>query len=178
MLWMPLTVVLCLPALRMIKGVLINAAIRNKAAEGRWTDRMTSTRQRRSARAFPGCSVAGAWRLIVLLGLGTWQVQRLAWKEALIATIAERIAMPPVRWTRSNEASDIDRRRQEYRPVLVSARFLHDHEWERHFFATHKGATGYFVYTPLKLRSTATMSRQSRLRALTIEGPRDAPKAR
>jgi len=35
MLWIPLTVVLCLAALRLIKGVLITLQYRNKAAEGR-----------------------------------------------------------------------------------------------------------------------------------------------
>ncbi|MER2534050.1 MAG: DUF983 domain-containing protein [Rhizobiaceae bacterium] len=34
-LWMPLTLVLCLTALRLIKGVLITLQYRNKAAEGR-----------------------------------------------------------------------------------------------------------------------------------------------
>jgi len=35
MLWIPLTLVLCLLALRLIKGVLIALQYRNKAAEGR-----------------------------------------------------------------------------------------------------------------------------------------------
>jgi uncharacterized protein (DUF983 family) len=34
-LWIPLTLVLCLTALRLIKGVLITLQYRNKAAEGR-----------------------------------------------------------------------------------------------------------------------------------------------
>jgi len=38
--------------------------------------------------------------LVVLLGLGTWQIQRKAWKEALIATLTQRLnetpaALPP-----------------------------------------------------------------------------------
>lgn len=35
LLWIPLTIVLCLLALRLIKGVLIALQFRNKAAEGR-----------------------------------------------------------------------------------------------------------------------------------------------
>lgn len=35
LLWIPLTVVLCLTALRLIKGVLITLQYRNRAAEGR-----------------------------------------------------------------------------------------------------------------------------------------------
>ena len=34
-LWIPLTVVLCLTSLRLMKGVLITLQYRNKAAEGR-----------------------------------------------------------------------------------------------------------------------------------------------
>jgi uncharacterized protein (DUF983 family) len=36
LLWIPLTLVLCLPALRVIKGVLITLQYANKAEEGRW----------------------------------------------------------------------------------------------------------------------------------------------
>jgi uncharacterized protein (DUF983 family) len=35
-LWIPLTLVLCLVALRLMKGVLITLQYRNKAAQGRW----------------------------------------------------------------------------------------------------------------------------------------------
>ena len=84
----------------------------------------------------------------VLVGLGTWQVQRLHWKEGLIATIDERIASAPLPLAqveaRLNDDGDV-----EYRPVTVSGVFRH--EGERHFFATHKGNTGYFVFTPLEL---------------------------
>src|SRR5690606_30488369 len=33
--------------------------------------------------------------LVILLGLGTWQMQRLGWKEALISTIDQRVASEP-----------------------------------------------------------------------------------
>ena len=85
--------------------------------------------------------------LIVLLGLGTWQVQRLAWKENLIATIDARLAMQPVPLDQAL-ASGKSIAEQEYVPVTVEGVFRH--ESERHFFATHEGATGYFVYTPLQ----------------------------
>lgn len=34
--------------------------------------------------------------MAIVIGLGTWQIQRLAWKTALLATIAERMNAPPV----------------------------------------------------------------------------------
>jgi surfeit locus 1 family protein len=88
--------------------------------------------------------------LAVLLALGTWQVQRLHWKEGLIATIDARISSEPRSLedvqTRLTTTGDVD-----YWPVTVGGEFRH--EGERHFFATHQGQSGYYVYTPLQLDS-------------------------
>ncbi len=85
---------------------------------------------------------------IALLGLGTWQVQRLQWKQDLLASITDRLKSQP------RDFADIERIMREtgdvdYRPVVVSGQF--EHLNERHFFATHNGLSGYFVYTPLRL---------------------------
>src|SRR5690606_13249586 len=91
--------------------------------------------------------VASIGALALLLVLGTWQVQRLAWKENLIETIETRVASEPRSLddiqTQLATTGDV-----EYWPVSVSGQFRY--EGERHFFATHKGRTGYFVYTPLE----------------------------
>ncbi|MDQ0133075.1 surfeit locus 1 family protein [Neorhizobium galegae] len=86
--------------------------------------------------------------LAILLSLGTWQVERLHWKEGLLADIAERRAAAPV------ALSDIEAIRKsggdiEYRRVSVTGKF--DHARERHFFATFNGQTGFYVYTPMTL---------------------------
>lgn len=86
--------------------------------------------------------------LALLLTLGTWQVQRLQWKEQLLADMAERQHAPPV------GADEIramlgSGRDIEYRTMRVTGRF--DHGRERHFFATHEGRTGFYVYTPFTL---------------------------
>jgi surfeit locus 1 family protein len=81
-----------------------------------------------------------------LVGLGTWQMQRLSWKESLLAAISERRSAPPVEVpaieAMAKAGGDI-----EYRTVHVEGTFLNDHE--RHFFATFNGETGFYVYTPL-----------------------------
>jgi surfeit locus 1 family protein len=41
--------------------------------------------------------------LVVLLGLGTWQVRRLHWKEAILAQLAQAEAAPPVPLTATPE---------------------------------------------------------------------------
>jgi len=89
----------------------------------------------------------------VLIALGTWQVQRLAWKQDLVATIeARRLSAPkPLAEVERQfaETGDVD-----YVPVALSGRFLH--ESEQHFFATWKGDTGYYVYTPLAMEDGRT----------------------
>jgi surfeit locus 1 family protein len=48
--------------------------------------------ERQVSRRFPwGVVIASGIALIILLVLGTWQVERLFWKEALIASTNERI---------------------------------------------------------------------------------------
>ncbi len=47
-------------------------------------------------RRIAGPALATAVMLVVLVGLGVWQVRRLAWKEALLAQIAAASAAPPV----------------------------------------------------------------------------------
>jgi len=94
--------------------------------------------------------IGGILAFTVLIGLGTWQMQRLHWKEALLATIAERMAAPPLSIAEieqkvlSNTLPDVDY-------FAVTATGLFRHESERHFFATWKGETGFYVYTPLQL---------------------------
>ncbi|MDN2566818.1 SURF1 family protein [Aquibium sp. A9E412] len=90
--------------------------------------------------------------LVVLLGLGTWQVQRLAWKEALIARVDARVAQPPVALAdlaaRLGEPQALD-----YTPVRLAGRFLH--EREMYVLATEAGQSGWHVYTPLVLDRAA-----------------------
>lgn len=106
-----------------------------------------------SADAAPGrlqwlVVVLGLLALLVLVGLGTWQVERLHWKEELISRIEARIGSPPRPLAEIEvlyrTSGDVD-----YMPVTVTGVFHHD--GERHFLATHNGQSGFFVYTPLEL---------------------------
>ncbi len=101
-----------------------------------------------AARArFPWAMVVFATPVLVaLILLGNWQVQRLAWKQDLLATIDARLAAPavPIGQIEAGIAGGGDIR---YAPVTVTGRF--DHARERHFFATYRAASGYFVFTPL-----------------------------
>jgi surfeit locus 1 family protein len=85
--------------------------------------------------------------LAVLVGLGTWQLQRRTWKEALIAKIAARVKAEPaslaVALRSYAEGGDI-----EYTHVVARGRFHHDKE--RYLYAPAKSGLGWHVYTPLE----------------------------
>ncbi|CCM74692.1 putative transmembrane cytochrome oxidase complex biogenesis protein [Rhizobium mesoamericanum STM3625] len=86
--------------------------------------------------------------LAILLSLGTWQVERLHWKEKLLADIADRRQARPASLDdiegMAAKGEDID-----YRHITVSGEYINSKE--RHFFATWHGQTGFYVYTPLQL---------------------------
>ena len=86
--------------------------------------------------------------LAILLSLGTWQLYRLQWKEALVTEIAARQKAAPL------ALADVERMAAagtdvDYLPATVSGTF--DHAQEQYFFATDEGKVGYHVYTPLRL---------------------------
>jgi len=91
--------------------------------------------------------------VIALMALGIWQVERRAWKLALIDRVEQRVhaaAQPipsPASWPAVSAAND------EYRHVSVSGRFLHDRETLVQ--AVTEEGPGYWVLTPLK-RSDGT----------------------
>lgn len=86
--------------------------------------------------------------LVLLVSLGTWQWQRMVWKENLLAAISERSTAVPAS-LQNVEAMAASGADIEYRSVTAKGVFDNNHE--QFFFATHEGQTGYFVYTPLFL---------------------------
>jgi surfeit locus 1 family protein len=83
-----------------------------------------------------------------LVALGTWQVERLHWKEGLLATIDQRIHSTP-RPLSEIERLFAEKHDVEYWPVTLNGKFLH--AGERHFLATWNGDAGFYIYTPLRL---------------------------
>ncbi len=85
--------------------------------------------------------------LALLIGLGAWQVQRLYWKDALLARIESRISEPAVPL---DDALSHGLDNAEWRHVRVHGHFLHDDELYL-FAPSHAGQPGYHVVTPLQL---------------------------
>lgn len=66
--------------------------------------------------------IFGLGGFAILIGLGVWQVERLAWKEAVLADIDARIVAAPV-----DLPVELDRVRDNYLPVKVKGRFTGEH---------------------------------------------------
>jgi surfeit locus 1 family protein len=99
-----------------------------------------------------GSAIATAIAFAMLMALGTWQMQRKAWKEGLLAQIAERTHAPPVPLADvlSNMTATFETPYDpEYTRVSVSGRFHYDKE--QFLWAPDPDAgPGYYVYTPLE----------------------------
>lgn len=109
----------------------------------------------RSARSLVVPCIAALAAFVVLIGLGTWQIQRKAWKEDLIASLTRRVTAPPAalpspeQWSKLNPESD------EFRRVAFRAEFIHSQEA---FVYTAGSALrpdisgqGYWIFTPARL---------------------------
>ena len=103
-------------------------------------------RWRRAGLMAPAIAVVVA--LALLCGLGSWQLQRKAWKEALLAAIAERSTQAPID---IGDAIFADGAQETlpYTHVRVTGRFLHDKE--RYWFADGRLGSGFDVFTPLEV---------------------------
>lgn len=88
--------------------------------------------------------------LPVLIGLGTWQWQRLAWKQDLIAKLAARVKAEPVSYPAAL-AEFVRSGDVEYLRVRATGTF--EHGQERHVYAPRASSQGWNVFTPLKVES-------------------------
>ena len=96
-----------------------------------------------------------------LIGLGIWQIQRLAWKEGLIREIDERTTAAPVPLSPRSAWADLRPADYAYRHVVVTGTF--DHGLESHVFRPLGEArgpahgVGDLVLTPLRLDGGGTV---------------------
>jgi surfeit locus 1 family protein len=91
-------------------------------------------------------TVLSAGALVLLIGLGVWQLQRLQWKEGLITEIIARVHAKPISLddavAKARAGEDV-----RYLRVRVDGKF--DNGDERYLFAISDGAPGWHVITPL-----------------------------
>lgn len=89
------------------------------------------------------CTLAA---LIALLGLGVWQLERLAWKQAMIAERQARLGAPPMALPDPVEDPDV----LEFRHVNLTGRYLLGRTLTL-ASRIHKGQVGSHVVTPFVL---------------------------
>lgn len=93
-------------------------------------------------------TICALFTFVALLGLGTWQLYRLQWKQALIERVEQRVHAAPVtapgpdRWMQITADSD------EYRHVEVSGTFLY--RFTTKVQALTELGSGYWLLTPLR----------------------------
>jgi len=96
----------------------------------------------------------GAVALGILLSLGTWQVQRLAWKEQLIANVETRRTQAAIAAPSPDGWDGLSVAELEYQNATLTGRF--DHSNERHLFFPLSnpqgplGGAGVMVFTPFQ----------------------------
>ena len=104
-------------------------------------------------RPYPGLTIACAILFAILCGLGSWQLERLQWKLALIATVNGHMAAAPISLDQIVAMKPDD---AQYRRVALHGRF--DHAKEAYVFTTDtSGAPVYHVLTPLRTDDGRTL---------------------
>jgi len=90
---------------------------------------------------------------IAALGLGTWQVERLQWKEGLIAERTAQLSAPPLLLPERIQPGDPA---LDFRHVRLEGRFRHEREL---YLAARslRGNTGWDVITPLERPDGSTV---------------------
>ncbi|MBC8012690.1 MAG: SURF1 family protein [Methyloceanibacter sp.] len=94
-----------------------------------------------------GLTAAMLAALALLIGLGLWQLQRLHWKQGLLAQIEARTKGPPITLEDAVALAREGRDPSYYR-VRVDGRF--HHAKERYLYAVSDGRVGWHVITPLE----------------------------
>lgn len=107
----------------------------------------------------PGLAALAA--LAILLALGTWQLQRRAWKQDLIGRIEARAYGTPTALPAEDEWPLWAAQAHEYRRVRVTGQLLYGREVPVHglMSGAQRGQPlqGYYLLTPLRLSDGATV---------------------
>ncbi|WP_454696218.1 SURF1 family protein [Achromobacter aegrifaciens] len=119
------------------------------------TSRDTSSRNPRSKITLVILGVLAVAVFAGLCALGTWQVQRLAWKRTLIAQVEQRAHAAPTPAPAQAEWPALTSDNAEYRRVTATGTYLYDRQTLVQA-ATELGS-GYWVMTPLQLPEGGTV---------------------
>lgn len=107
-------------------------------------------------------SIAAVAAFAVLVSLGTWQLQRMTWKEGLIAALTQRLEAAPVPLPAPAQWPQLTAEGDEFRRVAVTAEFLHDREAAVYTLGSSMrsdggGTPGYWIFTPARIDGGAVV---------------------
>ena len=91
----------------------------------------------------------------ILIGLGVWQLNRLAWKDAIVARIEARTTAAPQPLPPRGGWDDLKPDDYEYRRVTLTGRF--DNAKEAYILRASADGPVYHVLTPLALAGGGTV---------------------
>jgi surfeit locus 1 family protein len=97
----------------------------------------------------------------MLIFLGTWQLERRAWKEGLIDTLTRRMAVAPSVLTPHEQWARLNAEGAEFQRVRFAAEFRHDHEalvyTSGSALRSDVAGPGYWVFTPARLADGSSL---------------------
>lgn len=97
----------------------------------------------------------------LLMGLGFWQLERLGWKQDLVAKVEARVDQPAQPAPAEADWGKVDFERDEYRHVQAQGVFRHDLEVQVYALIDVEpnggGGPGYWVVTPLVMADGASI---------------------
>jgi len=138
------------------------------------------TGHRTGRRTWRSLLIPAILMFAVLIGLGTWQLQRKAWKEGLIAALTAQLAAPPIALPAAPTWPQLDENALQYHRVSFTAQL--DNANEALVYAipyafrpdVQEAGPGYWVFTPARLTDGSTVIVN---RGFVPEGRQD-PKSR
>jgi surfeit locus 1 family protein len=90
-----------------------------------------------------------------LIGLGSWQIERKAWKEALIATLDQRLSAPPMPLPPPTQWPRLSADQDEFHRVSFTASFVPGQEARVYTsgsaFRPDVSGPGYWIFAPARL---------------------------
>ncbi|MGI9371068.1 MAG: SURF1 family protein [Hyphomicrobiales bacterium] len=93
-------------------------------------------------------SICALVSLVILGALGTWQLQRLAWKEGIIAEIEQKQEAPAIDMAQALVKFDAGK---DINLTKVEMRGQYEHGRELHLYSLRDGRQGWRIITPMIL---------------------------
>lgn len=121
--------------------------------------KITPARRLRAGLAIPAAFALVAF--VTFIGLGTWQIQRKAWKEGLIETLEQRLSAPPTDLPPREWWAKLDPTDDEFRHVKFPAALLSGSEALVYAggsaLRSDVSGPGYWVLAPVRLVAGGTV---------------------